>query len=200
MSPANDEGSITVCLAMLRRGDRTAAEALWGRYFHRLVGLARSRLRATSTRIADEEDVALSAFDSFYRRAEAGTFPKLEDRDDLWQLLFVITARKAVDQLQREGRQSRGGGRVQTLADLADWDLASVLGPEPTPALAAELDEQCRRRLDRLVDPELRQVAVWKLEGYTNAEIAAKLDCVVPTVERKLKRIRGLWADHEKEA
>jgi DNA-binding CsgD family transcriptional regulator len=36
-------------------------------------------------------------------------------------------------------------------------------------------------------------VAVWKLEGYTNAEIAAKLDCTPRTVERKLRIIRGLW-------
>jgi DNA-directed RNA polymerase specialized sigma24 family protein len=38
------------------------------------------------------------------------------------------------------------------------------------------------------------------LEGYTNDEIAAQLDLSRPTVERKLHRIRRLWAketDHE---
>ena len=78
---------------------------LWQAYFRRLVALARDRLRGTSRRAADEEDVALAAFDSFYRRAERGQFPDLEDRDDLWRLLFVLTVRKAVDLARREARQ-----------------------------------------------------------------------------------------------
>src|SRR2546423_1031621 len=91
------EGSITHCIQLLKAGDRSAAQQLWERYFHRLVGLARSKLRGTARRAADEEDVALSAFDSFYRRAELKKFPRLDDRDDLWQLLVVITLRKAID-------------------------------------------------------------------------------------------------------
>src|SRR4051794_21619880 len=181
-----DEGSITRCLATLKAGDRAAAGELWGRYFGRLVGLARSRLRSAPRRAADEEDVALSAFDSFYRRAEAGGFPRLVDRDDLWQVLFVITVRKAFDLVEHEGRPSRGGSRVRTLSDLAEFDLDLLIGPEPTPALAAQFAEQCRGLLDGLGDGELRSVALWKLEGYTNEEVAAKLGCVVQTVERKL--------------
>src|SRR5262245_37496230 len=190
-----DEGSITRCLARLLGGDRAAAQELWARYFRRLVGLARSRLRSAPRRMADEEDVALSAFDSFYRRAEAGGFPRLEDRDDLWQVLFVITVRKAVDLVEHEGRPSRGGSRVRGLADLAEFDVERLIGPEPTPALAAQLDEQCRRLLDRLGDDELRAVALRKLEGYTNEEVAAERGCVVQTVERKLRRIRGIWSE-----
>jgi DNA-directed RNA polymerase specialized sigma24 family protein len=37
-------------------------------------------------------------------------------------------------------------------------------------------------------------VASWKLEGYTDEEIAARLGCVTRTVERKLARIRSIWA------
>jgi DNA-directed RNA polymerase specialized sigma24 family protein len=40
----------------------------------------------------------------------------------------------------------------------------------------------------------LQDVATWKLEGYTNDEIAARLGCVTSTVERKLARIRTMWA------
>src|SRR5437016_2985516 len=107
----SSEGSITRCIDLLKRGDRTAAQPLWDRYFQRLVELARARLRVAPRRLADEEDVALSAFESFYRRAEAGQFPRLDDRDDLWQVLFVITVRKAIDLIHREGRRTRGGGR-----------------------------------------------------------------------------------------
>jgi hypothetical protein len=55
--------------------------------------------------MADEEDVALSAFDSFCRGAEQGRFPQLSDRDDLWRLLFVITERKAIDLVNHEKAQ-----------------------------------------------------------------------------------------------
>src|SRR4051794_16213307 len=113
------DGSITRCIGLLKQGDRDAAQALWQRYIHRLVALARARLRGIPRRAADEEDIALSAFDSFCRRAERGQFARLEDRDDLWQLLVVITERKAIDLMRREGRQSRGQGKVLSFSESA---------------------------------------------------------------------------------
>ena len=195
-------GSITRCLALLRAGDRAAAQALWERYFRRLVGLARARLRGTVRGPEDEEDVALSAFDSFYRRAERGQFPRLADRDDLWQLLFVITVRKAIDRMRRGGREPRGAGGALTLKALADSGLAGLLSPEPTPEMAAQVADECRRLLARLGEGTLRSVALWKMQGHTNDEIAAKLGCVRYTVERKLRRIRALWGrevSHERD-
>jgi DNA-directed RNA polymerase specialized sigma24 family protein len=55
--------------------------------------------------------------------------------------------------------------------------------------------EQCRLLLARLATDELRTIAVWKMEGYTNDEIAARLDCAPSTVERKLQRIRMRWLE-----
>jgi DNA-directed RNA polymerase specialized sigma24 family protein len=191
----SSEGSVTDWLSMLREGDRDAAQKLWEVYFGRLVGLARSKLRSAPLRVADEEDVALSAFDSFCRRAECGQFPQLADRNELWQLLVVITVRKATGLVRREYRKSRGEGRVSTLADLASWEYESVLGTEPTPELAAQVVDECRRLLARLRNDTQRSVAVWKMEGYTNVEIAAKLGCIPQTVERKLRAIRRLWAE-----
>ncbi len=191
----SSDGSITHFLTLLKQGDRAAAQPLWEAYFARLVGLARARLRCTPRQAADEEDVALSAFDSFCRRAAAGQFPRLEDRDDLWQLLVVLTVRKALAQTRREMRLKRGARKVLTFADLDDQVLDGVLGAEPTPVLAAQVAEQCRCLLECLEDESLRQVALWKLEGFTNREIAARLGCVEKTVERKLKSIRRLWSE-----
>ena len=73
-----------------------------------------------------------------------------------------------------------------------------MLTREPTPEEAAELADECRRLLDSLQEPELRQIALWKVEGYTHEEIAARLDCVPRTIERKVSRIRLLWK-HELE-
>jgi len=102
--------------------------------------------------------------------------------------------RKAIDLVRHEGRPTRGSGRVLVLSDLAGPGLEQVLDPEPTPELAAQMAEECRRLYGCLGDDTLRTVARWKMEGHTNAEIAAKLGCVPQTVERKLRAIRRLWA------
>ena len=191
------EGSITRLIARIKKGDRDASQRIWDEYFQRLVALARSRLRGAARRVADEEDVALCAFDSFFRRAERGQFPRLDDRHDLWQLLFVLTARKAINQARREGRLMRGAGRVRSLTDLDGLDLDVALGNEPTPELAAQAADECRRLLDSLGDESLRDVALWKMRGDSNAEIARRLGVIEKTVERKLRRIRQAWADED---
>src|SRR5215468_7544830 len=106
-------GSVSRWLSRLQTGDREAAEKLWECYFHRLVHLARGKLQAVPRTAADEEDVALSAFDSFCRRAEQGQFPQLADRDDLWEVLALITVRKASDLVQHETRGKRDWRKVQ---------------------------------------------------------------------------------------
>jgi DNA-directed RNA polymerase specialized sigma24 family protein len=191
------EGSITRLIARIKEGDRDASQRIWDEYFQRLVALARSRLRGAARRVADEEDVALCAFDSFFRRAERGQFPRLDDRHDLWQLLFVLTARKAINQARREGRLSRGAGRVRSLTDLDGLDLDVALGREPTPELAAQAADECRRLLESLNDESLRDVALWKMQGESNTEIARRLGVIEKTVERKLRRIRQAWAEED---
>jgi DNA-directed RNA polymerase specialized sigma24 family protein len=187
------KGSVTGWIGRLKQGDPEAAEQLWKVYFQSLVELARTRLRGIPRRAADEEDVALSAFDSFCRGAQRDRFPRLDDRDDLWQLLLLITVRKACDLASHERRPSRGAGRVRTLSDLAEWEADAILGDEPTPELAAQVADEFQRLLGLLRDESLRTVALLKMEGYTNEEIAAKLGCVRFTVDRKLKAIRRIW-------
>jgi DNA-directed RNA polymerase specialized sigma24 family protein len=125
---ADSQPSISQWIIGAKEGRSQAIDALWGRYFDRLVRLARRQLAAQPRRAADEEDLALSAFASFCRAAEEGRFPDLSDRDDLWRLLVTI--------------------------------------------------------------------AVAKIEGFTNKEIADRLDCSVSTVERSLRLIRRIW-QHE---
>jgi len=98
------EGLVTHWFEQLREGDSVAAQALWERYFPKLVRLAREKLRQVPCRVADEEDVALSALDSFFHAAREGRFPNLTDRDDLWRLLLQMTAWKVVDMKRRETR------------------------------------------------------------------------------------------------
>ncbi len=186
-------GSVTHWIGRLKGGDLAAAQPLWERYFRQLVGLARQKLRGAPRRSADEEDAALSAFESICRGIEHDRFPQLQDRNDLWRLLVVITARKALALARHERRQKRGGGKVQRESEAGKEALAQVLGPEPSPEFAAQVSEEYGRLLGQLGDGELRSIALWKMEGYTNEEIAAKLGCVPRTIERKLRVIRGLW-------
>ena len=195
------EGSVTVWIGDLKAGDPAAAQRLWERYFRKMVDLARGRLHASRRGAHDEEDVALSAFYSFCRGAEGGRFQQLRDRNNLWPLLVVITARKAIDVRKHATRAKRGGGKVRgesawlNAADGSDHDggINLVIGDEPTPAFVVELAEEARRLLDALGSEELRRVAVWKMEGYSNEEIAARLGRSLATVERKLRLIRGTW-------
>jgi DNA-directed RNA polymerase specialized sigma24 family protein len=199
-APMSSDGSVTCWLQQLKADDRHAVQNLWESYFPRLVELARRKLQHAPRRAADEEDVALSALDSFCRAAAANRFPQLQDRDELWQLLVVITARKAINLVQHERTQKAGGGRVRNLSALAGGDsdeagpaFAELISREPDPGFAAQVAEECRHLLEKLGKEQLRSVAIWKMEGYRNEEIAAKLGCAVATVERRLRVIRTLW-------
>src|SRR5262249_5395902 len=164
-----------------------------------VVELARLRLRSSRRRNAgsDEEDAALSAFDSLCAGLARGQFPQLADRDDLWRLLVVITTRKVQAQVRSDLRQKRGGGLVRPVSELNGNDpggndddlLAKAVSSEPTPEFAAMVAEEYRRLLERLDDDALRNVAVLRMDGHTTDEIAGRLGCARRTVARQLALI-----------
>jgi DNA-directed RNA polymerase specialized sigma24 family protein len=194
-------GSVTTWISELKNGNQEAARLLWERYFEELVRIARTKLRKTSGMAANEEDVALLALNSVFRGARQGRFPQLQDRNNLWPLLVVITVRKSIDLVQHERAQKRRPrqGPSQALpAELLQWiprgeALEHALGREPTPEFAAEVLEEYERLLGQLTEPALREIAIMKMEGYTDKEVAAKRNCGLRTVERKLERIRHIW-------
>src|SRR3954454_3473208 len=145
MSP-EDGGSVTRWLDDLKAGDPAAAQRVWERYFASLVRLAQAGPRSSRRVAEDEEDAALSAFNSFCASAAKGRFPRLDDRDDLWQILVTLARRKAADQARRQHRQKRGGGRIANESELAGDDdqvlLDAIAGPGPTPEFAAELADE----------------------------------------------------------
>ena len=198
--------SVTRWLNQLQDGDPDAAQRLWERYFARLVGLARQRLRQAPRQAADEEDVALSAFDSFCRAAEGGRFPRLQDRDDLWRLLVVITRGKVADRVRYELAAKRGGGKVVRAGEVAGGEagpggldrleaghllrggvrIAAEPSPEEEVAIQAE---EFQRLLAGLEEP-LRAIALAKLDGLTDDEIAVRFGRGRKWVQRKLTLIR----------
>jgi len=183
-------GSITRLFNRLQQGERDIAQKLLEVNCRRLIGLDRKKLAGLPRAAADEEEMALSAFDSFCQGAEGGRFPQLADRDDLWQLLMLITARKAIDLRQHKGRDRRDWRRVcqkaqraETGAGLGGSALSELLSRELDLAFAGEVAEESRCLLDGLADAQLYQIALREMEGYTNEETAAQLDCALSTLE-----------------
>ena len=97
----------------LRAGDQSAVRQLWNHFYARVVALARRKLRLAPRRVVDEEDIALSALDTCFRRARQGQLPRLQDRNDLWALLAKITERKAYAHLRGHLRLKRGAGKIR---------------------------------------------------------------------------------------
>jgi len=205
MMSDEDTGSVSGWIDALKQGQSAAVDALWRRYYERVLAIARRRLQSAPHRtVEDAEDAAVSAFYTLCAGAAEGQFQQLSDRVDLWQLLAAITVKKTISQRLRHGRLKRGGGHVilgQTVdgRDQANHDhlnaLALVLSKAPTPEAAAISQEQFQALLDALEDPTLCQVALWRMDGLGNAEIAQKMGCILRTVERKIERIRLIWEE-----
>ena len=199
---AGPEGeSVTGWLGDLKRGDEDAARHLWERYFTDLVKVAGRQLANTPRRVADEEDIALSVFDSLCGGVTRGRFPNLNDRNDLWQVLLMITRQKSIDHRRRERCQKRGGGEVRGESVFRrpgqpdeDQGLDLLLGEAPTPAFLAQMQEQIQRLFGMLRDDTLRTVALRRMEGYTIREIGQELGMATRAVDRKLRLIREKWA------
>lgn len=183
----------TLLLQQLQNGSSLAAQRLWDIYFGKLVDLARRRLQGRIA-VADGEDIALSAFRTFCRGMKNHRYPQLDNREDLWRLLVTITLSKAMHAVRDETRQKRGGLWNRLTTDPNDAAIVSQLADrEPTPELAAQVAEEYERLLKKLSSAELIELAVMKMEGYTNEEIAKKWGKAERTVERKLQLIRQLW-------
>ncbi len=177
---------------LVKAGDSAAATCIWQHYFDRLVRSVRARLYGQNRAISDEEDIVLSVFDSFYHAAENGRFPDLSDRDDLWQLLLRMAARKVIDKRRRDRRQRRGGNvRLHSLDQAGeDETVIQAIGDEPSPDMVLMMQESVEQLFSHLGVGQLRDLAGAKLEGYTNAELAQRFGCSERTIERRLNLIR----------
>jgi RNA polymerase sigma factor (sigma-70 family) len=185
-----DAESVTRLIRATQQGRESAVAPLLAVYFDRLVQLARKRLQNLPGMANYDEDLALRSFYSVYRRVGDKERPlQLTDRDDLWRLLATRTISRAIDLIRRHKPGEVPG----------HFDPEQLLAREPTPDEVVATADECRRLLDLLDEPELQQIALWKVEGQTNDEIAARLNCVPRTVERKLRRIRALWKDELEE-
>jgi hypothetical protein len=197
-------GSMTRWADELRSADPRvrdeAARRIWERYSTRLVELVRRHLDDRIRRREDEDDVLQSMYQSFCVSRRRADEP-LRSRDDLWRLLVHITLCKVANTAKRHRAARRDVRREQQVAGtgqsgagggdpLPDWLLELMDSSEPTPADALALQEELQGWLAPLPE-DLRRVALWKLEGYTNREIGDRIQRTERLVELKLQIIRG---------
>jgi DNA-directed RNA polymerase specialized sigma24 family protein len=189
-------GSVTQLIGRFKNGDPSAAQKLWDLFAARLVKLARNRI-GRHVLAADEEDVALSALNMLFIGIERERFPRLDNRHDLWRLLSTMANRKTNTLVKQETREKRGGGRPSAMENDPSPDAIfhDVVDPAPPPDIRAVLEDACEEILRALGARQLRSVAIWKMEGFQDHEIAAKLGCSVRTVERKVRLIRTIWRE-----
>lgn len=192
----------TELLDRVREGDDQAIAKLWDDYYHQLVRIAAKRLPANLRRTGDEEDVALSAFNSFIAGIRGDHFPDLSGRDNLWGLLITLTGRKVHAHLRYQTRQKRGGGAVRgesvfmdKAGDLKAGGIGGVTGDAQAADIHAELAEACDDLLNQLDDEQLKQIAVMRMDGYLVDEIAQRLELSKRAVERRLQLIRRTWTE-----
>jgi len=217
-----DDSSLITYLRTLKDQEATgsrvevAANELYRRYIDQVIQLARQRLPRSRRRVADEEDVAQAALASFFRCAREGRFRDLDDAHDLWQVLVMLTEKKAIDQLRRQTAQKRGAGNVRgdsvfervdgTSSRVEGIDGQAVVGPigrcEPTPEFAVMVAEEFQQRIRQLqaIDRTdfqgkklLVEIALRRFEGESVSEIAQHFRRTSRTIERRIELIRRIW-------
>ena len=173
---------------------------LWDAFYERLRGAVRRRVREIHRPVASESEVALSAFNSFLNRAQAGQFPDLADQDELWRLLKTIAIRKTNDLRKNLRAQKRGGARVVLgQADFAGTPVSPVAGidaapaDQPPPSLDLEVSELFSTLLADLPDDRHRDLILLKLQGASVATIAEHLETTTRTVQRMIKKVEQQW-------
>jgi DNA-directed RNA polymerase specialized sigma24 family protein len=201
-TPEDPGSEFAGLMERVRDGDDDAIARLWGDYYQQLVRIAAKRLPANLRRSGDEEDIALSAFNSFIAGIRKDSFPDLSGRDNLWGLLITLTGRKVHAHLRYQTRQKRGGGSVRGesvfldhAGDLKAGGIGGVTGETPSADIHAELAEACERLLDQLDDEQLKQIAVMRMDGFLVDEIANRLGLSKRAVERRLQLIRRTWTE-----
>ncbi|HYV36680.1 MAG TPA: sigma-70 family RNA polymerase sigma factor [Gemmataceae bacterium] len=176
-------------LAQLHKGDDAAAQELFGRFAHQLIALALKHTNAGLRHKVDPEDVAQSAFKSFFHRYGERDL-EVVNWNSLWGLLALITVRKCAERAAYHQAECRDTAREVSAPrgdDAATW--REPFGREPTPLEAAVLSETVEQLLAEL-DEDERPILELSLQGYTTREIGEQLGRAERTVRLLREGVR----------
>jgi RNA polymerase sigma-70 factor (ECF subfamily) len=176
-------------LDRLQTRDDAAAQELFSRFAHQLMGLALTHINAGLRHKVDPEDVAQSVFKSFFQRYGDKNL-EVVNWNSLWGLLALITVRKCAERAAYHQAECRDAGRevaAPRTEEGTPW--LEPLGREPTPLEAAVLSETVEQLLAGL-DSEERPIVELSLQGYTTREISEQLGRAERTVRRLRESVR----------
>jgi len=190
--------SISHWLTGLKSGDAEAQAAVFARVFGELREFVARRLRGADQRVRDAEDVAVDAMNSLFRGLQEDRFRQISDRNDLWQVAFMLAGRKATDLVRHVNRLKRGGGQLrgESVFLSAGGSGTGIDGQAAEGQSAEDIAEYAESLLElfrELDDSALVEVCRMRMAGFTNREIADQLGCVERTVERKIDVIQQVW-------
>ncbi len=164
---------------------------LFQRYAQRLIAFARTRLPSDVSSRVDEEDIVQSVFRSFFRRNQGNEFFYFDDSLDVWSLLAAMTYRKVINTIEHH-RDHRCTTREQS-SSTSDGS-SQLADRNPTPEELNILVDYLAWILNQLNSAQ-REMIQLRLEGYTVAEIADRVQLSQRTVKRALARARQLASD-----
>jgi DNA-directed RNA polymerase specialized sigma24 family protein len=157
---------------------RRQGEDLFARYAGRLRALVAANLRGPVVSRISPDDIVQSALRAFFER-RPGLAHAAPDAGELWGLLCVLAMNKLRERVayhhaaRRDVRRTAGG--VDALPE-----------PAPEPGLDFEVDDLLGQ-----LRPADREVVRLRMAGYEVAEIAARTQRSLRTVERVLQSVRA---------
>ena len=193
-----DIGSVSYWLKELKTGDSLAVEAIWYRYYQRVVELASRKMKVNPDRAVDGEDIAQLAMHRFCTNATLGCYPNLDDREQLWDLLVVFTLNRIRKHLRACNRLKRSGQHSQVF-EFSQLEVLQDLQTPEAPTIMADMVDAWLNRLDQ-EDPsgQLKQIAIWSMDGISGSDIARILKKRKSFVLHQIRLIRLLWVECER--
>ena len=178
-------GSITRHLQDFRAGDADAASRLWMRCVRLLLMQARKLLEGQNCRVADEEDVASIVFADVCKGLHNGQFDRIQDRKNLWRLLWMITRRRVQNHCRRFNSPLR---KVDSALPLEAADECNDSSSDDQQVLDWMSDLQ-----ECLPNPALKEIASLLIAGHSDEYIAGKTALSLRSIERKVRVIEEKW-------
>jgi RNA polymerase sigma-70 factor, ECF subfamily len=175
-------------LELWRQGDQNAARQIVDRYLDRLLHLARGRISQRLAGRVDAEDIVQSVFRTFFVRLKDGKFVFAE-QDDLSKLLMRITLHKTLRQVAFHKAAKRDPNMETERGEHHREQLLALLDHEPTPEATVAFVDQLDHFLN-LLQPLEREILELRLQGFTNEEIAQRLNLYDRKIRRILERVR----------
>ncbi len=162
------EAAVEACA----RGDRYALRSIYEREARWLVAVAQRIVRDRET----ARDVVQDAFLQIWQRASS--FRRELGSGRGW--IYTVVRHRALDVARTAGRETAAGDDIDALADAAGLRSANVESSFDTQTL-----ERC---LDTLDASKRDCIVLAFVEGYTQDQIARRLDTPIGTVKSWIRR------------